>query len=124
MPLPEPRRRRNHSMRVGPSTMSYCGAGFIPPALGRLKLAPQYRSTRPRGFTLVELLVVMGIIAVLIGILMPALRAAREQARQVKCAAQLRQLGVGLTLYANANKGWLPSWSGWHAYPDGSSPAD
>jgi prepilin-type N-terminal cleavage/methylation domain-containing protein len=84
-------------------------------------------ATRPAGrggFTLVEVLVVMGIIAVLMGILMPALRAAREQAQQVKCAAQLRQLGFGLMLYANANKGWLPSWSGWHAYPDGSSPAD
>lgn len=73
---------------------------------------------------LVEALVVLGIIAVLVAALMPALRAAREQARQVKCAAQLRQLGIGLSLSATASRGWLPTWSGWHSYPDGGSPAD
>jgi prepilin-type N-terminal cleavage/methylation domain-containing protein len=82
------------------------------------------KSKMQNGFTLVELLVVIGIIAILVGVLMPALTAARERADAVKCAAQLRQLGQGLHLYAAANKSLLPSWSGWHTYPDGSDVDD
>jgi prepilin-type N-terminal cleavage/methylation domain-containing protein/prepilin-type processing-associated H-X9-DG protein len=63
---------------------------------------------RLHAFTLVELLVVIGIIAVLIAILLPALSKAREQARTTACLSYLRQIGMGATLYANEFRGWLP----------------
>jgi prepilin-type N-terminal cleavage/methylation domain-containing protein/prepilin-type processing-associated H-X9-DG protein len=64
--------------------------------------------TRRSAFTLVELLVVIGIIAVLVGILLPALTKARAQATKVRCAATLRNLGQAIMIYANGNHGKMP----------------
>ncbi|HEX8915956.1 MAG TPA: type II secretion system protein [Humisphaera sp.] len=79
-------------------------------------LRPSRRRSSPRcrsAFTLVELLVVIGIIALLMSILLPTLGRAKEQANAIKCASNLRQLGQAFVMYANNNGGAFPflSWN-------------
>jgi prepilin-type N-terminal cleavage/methylation domain-containing protein len=68
------------------------------------------------GFSLVELLVVIGVIALLISILMPSLNKARQQAKIVSCASNMRQVGLAILMYANDNKGKIPA-GNFYNYP-------
>ena len=76
------------------------------------------------GFTLVELLVVIGIIAILIGILLPVVNRACAAANRTVCLSNIRQLGFAIIMYTDNNKGWFPTcayWdngSGYIQYPD------
>lgn len=73
---------------------------------------------RPLGFTLIELLVVIAVIAILAAILLPLFAKARAKARQAACLANLRQIGLALTMYADDHDGRFPNWLFAGAPPD------
>ncbi len=81
------------------------GKGEGSPRTGSPRL---YRCNSP-GFTLVELLAVIGIIAVLIGLMMPVLAKARSHANRTVCLSNIRQLGTGILMYCNDNDGYFPT---------------
>ena len=82
------------------------------------------RHTRSSGFTLVELLVVVTLIALLISILLPSLSAVRNRAKRTSCASNLRQIGLGIQSYLHDNNGhlpfasYMPSFSPWPITPE------
>lgn len=76
--------------------------------LNRMNPSDMDRPVRTRGFTLIEVLVVISIIALLVAVLLPALSKAREASRTLKCAVNLKQIGIAMENYATTNKSYVP----------------
>jgi prepilin-type N-terminal cleavage/methylation domain-containing protein len=82
------------------------------------------KSSRPAGFSLIELLVVISVIALLVALVLPALGKSRDASRQTKCLANVRSIGQALIAYADESKDRFPHWSAWQLWGGDGTPPD
>ena len=82
-----------------------------------MMICDKERIKKCAAFTLIELLVVIAIIAILVAMLLPALRLAKDAAKTITCLSNQKQTGIGFFAYADDNDGWLPQWMVKSAWP-------